>query len=101
MADRAQVDRVESGEAREGVVGHHAAAVEVVLRAPGQVLERAEKAELPRGRFHDAHALGHDFAADAVSRDGGDTMLLHGQTSSRSYPIGIAPRGAEGAAKVS
>ena len=77
MSDGAQVDRVEAAEARERVVRHHAAALEVVLRAPGQLLERAGEAEAAGRRGHDAHAFRDDLVADAVAGDGRDAIRLH------------------------
>jgi hypothetical protein len=92
MADGAQVDRVEAAEAREGVVRHHAAALEVVLRAPGELLERAPEAEAAGGRRHHAHSFRDDLVANAVAGDGRDAIRLHVLLLPRSYarvrPIG-------------
>ena len=77
-ADRAEQDRVGAFELRLPVVGHHLAVLRVVVAArPFDVLVFA--ASMPK-RLLDgverAQAFGHDFLADAVAGNDGDSICL-------------------------
>ena len=89
------------------VVGHHRAVLRVVVAAGEVEVGRTQfDAEAARGGLEHAHALGHDFLADAVARDGGDpvrpagflpSFLLAGPA--RSLPPRRPRRGARPAAR--
>jgi hypothetical protein len=77
-ADRAVVDRLERGQLREPVVGHHLPVLRVVIAAPVERRRRERDAELARRRLDHAHAFRHDLLADAVAGDHGDPVRGHG-----------------------
>src|SRR5262249_59665913 len=78
----AEEDRLELPEPVEPVFRHHAAGLGVALAAPVERRPLDVEAEPASGRVEDAHALGHDFFADSVTRNRGNTVS-HARTSVR------------------
>ena len=74
-ADRAEVDRVVLADLLLPVLRHHAAVLLVVV-AGGEIeiVVPQLEAEFLRRRLEHAHALRHDFLADAVARNDGDAI---------------------------
>ena len=68
---------------REAVFGHHAPVLQAVLAAPGKFVPLECDAEFPACGLEHAHALRHDFLADAVAGDDGDPVALHRSFTSR------------------
>ena len=61
------------------------------------MIELQVNTEFACGSFQHAHALGHDFFANAVSSDDGDTMFAHGGVfqkikQRKSYGLGRIAR---------
>jgi hypothetical protein len=66
----------------EAVGRHHLAVRAVPVAAPAEVLELEAEAVGGRGEgLQDLAARGDHFLADAVTRDGGDAISLHGVLS--------------------
>ena len=86
--DRAEVDGVVVANPVEAVLRHHAAGLLVVFAAPGELVPLELDAEPAASGLQHADALGHDFLADAVSRDGRDRVLGHDGLGSVSYAPG-------------
>ena len=79
-ADRAEIDRVESGERGHAVLGHHPLVLHEVFAAPRQLGEfqrTSPPAAVRRGLEH-GDARRNDFLADAVAGDDCDAMCGHG-----------------------
>ncbi len=78
IADRAEIDRVEPAQRIEPVLGHHAAVLAIIVRAPGEGLDREAEAAVARlDRLHHLEPRRDDFLADTVRRDGGNLVLAH------------------------
>ena len=70
----AEEDRLERPEPVETVFRHHAAGFGVALAAPVERRPLDVEAEPAARGVEDAHAFGHDFLADPVAGDRGDTV---------------------------
>jgi putative intracellular protease/amidase len=78
VADRAEVDGVETAELVQPVLRHHAAGLAVEIAAPGEVHHlQLEVARAGLERAQDLEARGDDLLADSVSGDGGDAVAAH------------------------
>ena len=75
VADGAEIDSVVLADFFLPVLRHHAAVLFVIV-AGGEVeiVELQLEAEFLRRRFEHAHALRHDFLADAVAGNDGDAV---------------------------
>lgn len=76
-AHRAEIDGVHVFELRLPIVGHHGAGLRVVVTTrPVDMPELQIEAKAFGGRLQYPQTLGHDFLAEAVTRNRGDRLLL-------------------------
>jgi hypothetical protein len=76
---RPKKDRIVAAHPVEPVLGHHAAVLQVIVAAPGQLVPLEPESELPARRLQHADALGHHFLADSIAGDHRDLVSGHKQ----------------------
>src|SRR5215470_5454006 len=85
---RSEEDGVVVADQLLPVLGHPVPRFDETVAVPVEVLELQGEAEASGGGVEGAHALGHDFLADAVTGDHGDAIALHGGSFQAIRPRG-------------
>src|ERR1700674_4722293 len=90
VAHRSKEDCIERAQLFQPVFWHHSSCLEIGLTTPVEMLPRQRKIKTARCRLEHANPFGDHFAADAVSFDNCNLVILQVSSSRLTVALTLA-----------